>query len=130
MRPLGHFLHVGGKVPAEGGVEGGDQVHGGRAHLHHVEGDPDPGLILHLFQHRQLGVALGEVGQHDKVRPHCPPLLDSLGEGGVLLDLGVVDHVVLHGCLVDEEVGRAAPLQDVPELLARPGVPAVPDLQC
>ena len=55
--------------------------------------------------------------QESKASIHILPLLDSLGEGRVLLYHGVVDHEVLHGGLVYEEIRRTSPSADLTELV-------------
>ena len=79
-------------------------------------------LPFYFSEHRQFCVSLREVSKESEASSHCFPLLNGLSEGGVLLDHGVVDHEVLHGGLVYQEVRRTSPSTDLPELLTRSSV--------
>ena len=61
---------------------------------------------------------------------HTLSLLNRLSHGGMLLDPGIIDHEVLHGSLVDQQVRAPAPHHaKVSKSRIWPGVPGVCNLE-
>ena len=117
------------KSPGNGRIDAGYVVQQRRCDDHVIEGYAQPPPAPQLPEGRHLVVALGEVGQQGEARIHGLALLDRLRDGRVLLDLGVVDHEVLHGGLVYEEVrAPAAQAAQLPEGQVGPCVAAVGQL--